>query len=77
MSPTVLRIRGYRLYFFSREEARAHVPVQHVTGEAKVWLEPTVRLAKNHGLSEQRLGTALRIVREHEGEIRAKRHFGR
>jgi hypothetical protein len=42
VSPTVLRIRGYRFYFFSREELRAHVHVQHAEGEAKFWLEPAV-----------------------------------
>ena len=40
MSPTVLRSAGFRLFFFSREEARMHVHVQHADGEAKFWLEP-------------------------------------
>jgi hypothetical protein len=70
MSPTVLRVRGYRFYFFSREEARAHVHVQHSTGEAKFWLEPTVEVAQNFGLSPQRLTAALRLAREHANEIR-------
>ena len=33
VSPTILRIKGFRFYFFSREERRAHVHVQHA--EAK------------------------------------------
>src|SRR2546426_8436204 len=44
VSPTVLRVRGYRFYFFSREEPRPHVHVQHAGGEAKFWLEPQVEL---------------------------------
>jgi len=54
------------------------VHVQHSTGEAKVWLEPRVELALNYGLSPARITTALRIVREHEDEVRAawQRHFG-
>jgi len=78
MSPTVLRVRGYRFYFFSREEERAHVHVQHATGEAKFWLTPTVELAQNYGLSPQRLTAALRLAREHADEIRRawKTHFG-
>jgi hypothetical protein len=77
VSPVVLRVRGYRLYFFSREEQRPHVHAQHPTGEAKFWLEPHVELARNHGLTETRLAAALRIVQEHEHEIRAAwlRHF--
>ena len=57
MSPTVLRVKGYRFYFFSREEARAHVYVQHATGEARLWLEPEIGAAQNWGLSRQRLNT--------------------
>src|SRR3989441_6145331 len=79
VSPTVLRVRGYRFYFFSREEPRAHVHVQHATGEAKFWLEPELKLAQNYGLSSARINTALRIIRGHQNEIRAawKKHFGR
>ena len=79
MSPTVLRVRGYRFYFFSREEPRAHVHVQHATGEAKFWLEPEVELAQNYGLTMSRLNTALKIIQERQDEIRAawEKHFGR
>ena len=48
--PTVLRVRGFRFYFFSREEPRPHVHVQHASGEAKFWLEPQVELANDYGL---------------------------
>lgn len=79
MSPTVLRVRGYRFYFFSREEVRPHVHVQHATGEAKFWLEPTIEVAQNFGLSPQRLTSALRLAQEHANEIRRgwHAHFGR
>ena len=79
MSPTVLRVRGYRFYFFSREEPRPHVHVQHASGEAKFWLEPQLELAQNYGLTPTRINTALRIIREHQDEIRAawEKHFGR
>ncbi len=79
VSPTVLRIRGFRFYFFSREEPKPHVHVQHATGEAKFWLEPEVEVAQNYGLSPARLATALRLAREHQDEIRTAwhTHFGR
>jgi len=78
VSPTVLRLRGYRFYFFSREEARPHVHVQHATGEAKIWLDPQVELAHNWGLTPVRVAIALRLTREQEHEIRAAwtTHFG-
>jgi len=79
MSPTVLRVGGYRMYFFSREETRPHVHVQHASGEAKFWLEPRIELATNYGLSRARLATAQRLVQEHRRAIRTawKAHFGR
>lgn len=79
LSPTVFKAGGLRFYFFSREEARLHIHVQASTGEAKFWLEPEVELAENHGLSDQVLRKALRLVREHEHEIRRswQEHFER
>jgi hypothetical protein len=79
VSPTVFTEGGYRFYFFSREEPRAHVHVHHETGEAKVWLEPEVAVAQNYGLSKTRLATALRLARERRDEIRTawEKHFGR
>ena len=79
MSPTVFRARGYRFYFFSREEERPHVHVHHASGEAKFWLDPAIELAENHGLSPIRARTAQRMIVERQDEVRAawKEHFGR
>jgi hypothetical protein len=40
MTPTVVKEGAFRLFFFSREETRIHVHVNHPDGEAKFWLEP-------------------------------------
>jgi len=79
VSPTVLRVRGFRFYFFSREEPRAHVHAQHPSGEAKFWIEPGVELAANYGLSTPRVNQARKLVEEHLDEIRSAwdKHFGR
>jgi hypothetical protein len=69
MSPTLFRERGYRFFFFSREEARMHVHVYHADGEAKFWLEPMIELAQNHDLSVQAIKTIEAMVRAHEKEI--------
>jgi hypothetical protein len=78
VSPTIFREAGYRFFFFSREEPRLHVHVQHESGEAKIWLEPRIRVARNWGLTEKRLSAVLKLVQEHEDEIREawKAHFG-
>lgn len=56
-----------------------HVHAHHETGEAKIWLEPGIAVAQNYGLSPGRLAAVLRLVQEHEDDIRAawQTHFGR
>ena len=77
MSPTVFRYRGYRLFFFSREEKRMHVHVYCPDGEAKFWIEPEISLAKNYGLLSSQITELMRVVKEHESEIADawKKHF--
>ncbi len=79
MSPTVFRERGYRFFFFSREEPRMHVHVAALAGEAKFWLEPDVQLARNHRLSAQQLREIERLIGEHYDELVSawQQHFGR
>jgi len=78
MSPTVFREKGLRFYFFSREEKRPHVHVQGAEGEAKFWIEPDIELAQNYGLPQRKITIALKLVREHDDEIREAwaKHFG-
>jgi len=75
----VLRKDGFRFYFFSREETRAHVHVQHAEGEAKVWLSPKIELALNHGLKANQVTTVLKLVQENQHVILEawSTHFGR
>lgn len=79
VSPTVFRHRGYRFYFFSREESRLHVHVSCADGEAKFWLTPDIALADNAGLSGHRLNEIIRILEEHRDGIVAawREHFHR
>jgi hypothetical protein len=79
VSPTVLRAKGFRLFFFSREESRTHVHVQSERGEAKFWLEPQIELAQSYGLPQVDVNEALRLIRENEDVIRSawNDHFGR
>ena len=79
MSPTVFRYRGYRFFFFSREENRPHVHVSCADGEAKFWLSPEVALAENCGLSHQQVADVRRIIEERSNDIAEawQRHFRR
>ncbi|MGH9196663.1 MAG: DUF4160 domain-containing protein [Acidimicrobiia bacterium] len=78
MSPTVFREGPFRFFFFSREEERLHIHVQSPDGEAKFWLDPSIELARNYGLSEQDLRRVEALIGDHEQEIRDAwtSHFG-
>jgi hypothetical protein len=55
-----------------------HVHVHAPQGEAKFWMEPRIELAQNYGLNKQALSSVLRLIEEHESEIRKswEAHFG-
>jgi hypothetical protein len=72
VSPTVLRVRGYRFYFFSKEESRPHIHVTTRGKEAKFWLVPDVGLAANWGLRRNELVVARGLIEDHLDEILAK-----
>ena len=79
MSPTIFIQDGFRFFFFSREEPRLHVHVHCADGEAKFWLEPTIKLAQNYRSNDRQLRSIEDLIRAHENEIRAawQAHFGR
>ena len=79
MSPTIFREKGYRFFFFSREETRMHVHVYCGDGEAKLWLEPEIELARNYRLSRLQLKQIEEIIEDHHDELTSawQEHFNR
>lgn len=69
MSPTVFREKGYRFFFFSREETRMHVHVVSTDGEAKFWLEPELQLAKSYRYNRYQLKEIESLIEEHYHEL--------
>ena len=69
MSPTVFRERGYRFFFFSREEERKHVHIVSSEGEAKFWLEPEIELARNYRFTSRQLIDIESLVEDHYDEL--------
>jgi len=60
--PTLLRIEGYRFYFYSHEPNEPpHVHVDKGGASAKIWLAP-VALARNLGFRAKELSDILRMV---------------
>ena len=67
--PTVLRIDGYRFYFYSHEPNEPpHVHIDRAEFSAKVWLEP-VALARNLGFRGREVNIILRHVRAHQVQL--------
>lgn len=64
--PTVLRLDGYRFYFFSNEgDEPPHVHVEQGGRNAKFWLAPVV-MESASGFRRSELRYLERIIRERE-----------
>ncbi len=55
-----------------------HVHVISPDGEAKFWIEPELGLAFNKGFKSHQMRELVKVINEHENEIRQAwhRHFG-
>jgi hypothetical protein len=63
--PTVLRISGFRFFFYSLEGSEPpHIHVEHGDNIAKFWLEP-VSLAESRGFRIHELNRVRLLVIEH------------
>jgi hypothetical protein len=63
--PTVLRIDGYRFYFYSHEPNEPpHVHVDRAEASLKAWIEP-VSLARNRGFRGNEINAILALVETH------------
>jgi hypothetical protein len=72
--PNVLRVKGYRFFFFSLEgQEPPHVHVEAAEKFAKFWLTP-VSLAKSRGFRSSELTEIQRIVEENRDLFEEKWH---
>ena len=46
-----------------------HVHIESAEGELKVWLEPRIELAQNHGVPEREVTKVLRILEKRHVEV--------
>lgn len=64
--PTVLRILGYRFFFFSNESTEpAHIHVESGDGYAKFWLNPVI-LADSVGYNSTELNKLRKLTQDNE-----------
>ena len=66
--PTVLRIGGFKFYFYSHEPdepPHIHIDIDRENMSAKYWLDP-VGLARNIGFSPKELRKIEKLVKENQ-----------
>ncbi len=76
--PTVLRVRGFRFFFFSNEgHEPPHIHVESDGNYAKFWLRP-IALARSVGYNTHELRRLRRLVESYRDFFEEKwyEHFG-
>jgi len=64
--PTILRVRGYRFFFFSLDGIEPpHVHVEQAERVAKFWIRPVV-LARSRGFRRSELTELQAIIEENQ-----------
>jgi len=64
--PTVLKIGGYRFFFYSNEgNEPPHIHVEKSDSLAKFWLDP-VELVNSYGFSAKEISRVRRLVVENQ-----------
>lgn len=72
--PTVLRLKGYRFFFFSLEgNEPPHIHVERGDGYAKFWLTDTL-LARSKGFKSKELTELRRMVRRNRDHFERSWH---
>ncbi|MEK7727000.1 MAG: DUF4160 domain-containing protein [candidate division KSB1 bacterium] len=67
--PVVLRIKGYRVWFYEADlNESPHVHVGKAGNEAKFWMAP-IALARTRGFREHELNEIRNLLVENQGEI--------
>jgi hypothetical protein len=77
--PTVLRVKGYRFFFFSLEgNEPPHIHVEQAEKAAKFWLMP-ISLAKSRNFRSKELSELEAIIEEYQELLLEKwhEHFNR
>jgi hypothetical protein len=73
--PVVATVDGYRIFFYSNEGSPTepvHVHVRKAEREAKLWLDPDVRVEAVFGFNSGEVRDIIEHVRRAESEIRRR-----
>jgi len=73
--PVVLRIGPYTFLFYASDGGEPiHVHVRRENDEAKVWIEPQIRLERQRGFSNKEINVILRLVAEYREQLTGAWH---
>ncbi|MCH4564204.1 MULTISPECIES: DUF4160 domain-containing protein [Halomonas] len=75
--PTVLRLDGFKFFFYSDEgdpREPPHIHVFKAGSEAKFWLVPEVQLARNDGFDARMLRRISAMVAQHRKALEEAWH---
>ena len=76
--PTVLRLNGFRFYFFSHEHNEPpHIHIDKGDATMKVWLD-SLEVAKSRGFRAHEIGGIVSMVEQHRARFQEAwdEHFG-
>ena len=66
--PTILKINGYRFFFFSNEHTPKHIHIQKQEKYAKINIE-NLQILDNYKFNSKELNEILKIVKENQQRL--------
>lgn len=67
--PTIFELFGLRFFFYADEHSPIHVHIVKGDAEAKIEIDPEIKLIYNHGLKAQDVRRAIRLAKMYKGDI--------
>ena len=71
--PTVLRVDGYRFFFFSDEHLPTHIHIEKGDRYARIELD-TLKVTENYRCTSKELKKLVRLVQEHQEVLQGAWH---
>ncbi len=67
--PTILVLFGLRFYFYASEHLHIHVHIENSDGDAKIALEPEIKLIENREIKPRDIKRTLDIIKLYREEF--------
>lgn len=67
--PTIFELFGLRFFFYADEHSPIHVHIVKGDAEAKIEIDPEIKLIYNQGLKVQDVRRAIRLAKMYKDDI--------